>query len=62
MDVAAHILRSIGVTVDAMRVDLSTTKGARDFPRFVADNGQPVDLLLANAGRGLGKVFLDQDL
>ncbi|KQY26628.1 SDR family NAD(P)-dependent oxidoreductase [Rhizobium sp. Root483D2] len=62
IDVAADILRSIGVTVDAMRVDLSTTEGARDFARFVADNGQPVDLLLANAGRGLGKGFLDQDL
>ncbi len=62
IDVAADILRSIGVTVDAMRVDLSTKEGARDFARFVADNGQPVDLLLANAGRGLGKGFLDQVL
>ncbi|NSY14803.1 SDR family NAD(P)-dependent oxidoreductase [Agrobacterium vitis] len=62
IDVAADILRSIGVTVDAMRVDLSTKEGASDFARFVADNGQPVDLLLANAGRGLGKGFLDQDL
>ena len=24
-------------------------------------NGRPVDALLANAGRGLGKGFLDQD-
>lgn len=62
IDIAADILRSIGVTVDAMRVDLSNKEGARDFARFVADNGQPVDLLLANAGRGLGKGFLDQDL
>ncbi|MCW8060723.1 SDR family NAD(P)-dependent oxidoreductase [Agrobacterium tumefaciens] len=62
IDVAADILQSIGVTVDAMRVDLSTKEGASDFARFVADNGQPVDLLLANAGRGLGKGFLDQDL
>ena len=62
IDIAADILRSIGVTVDAMRVDLSNKEGARDFARFVADNGQPVDLLLANAGRGLGKGFLDQNL
>jgi short-subunit dehydrogenase len=62
IDVAADILRSIGVTVDAMQVDLATKEGANDFARFVADKGQPVDILLANAGRGLGKGFLDQDL
>lgn len=62
IDVAADILRSIGVSVDAMQVDLSTKEGAADFARFIADRGQPVDILLANAGRGLGKGFLDQDL
>ena len=62
IDVAADILRSIGVSVDAMQVDLSTKEGAADFARFIADKGQPVDILLANAGRGLGKGFLDQDL
>lgn len=62
IDLAAEILRSIGVSVDAMQVDLSTKEGADDFARFIADKGQPVDLLLANAGRGLGKGFLDQDL
>ena len=62
IDVAADILRSIGVSVDAMRVDLSSKEGAADFARFVADKGQPVDILLANAGRGLGKGFLDQNL
>ncbi|WP_244477626.1 MULTISPECIES: SDR family NAD(P)-dependent oxidoreductase [unclassified Rhizobium] len=62
IDVAADILRSIGVSVDAMQVDLSTKEGAADFARFVADKGQAVDILLANAGRGLGRGFLDQDL
>ncbi len=62
IDVAADILRSIGVSVDAMEVDLATKEGAANFARFVADKGQPVDILLANAGRGLGKGFLDQDL
>lgn len=62
IDVAAEILRSIGVSVDAMQVDLSTKEGAADFARFIADKGRPVDILLANAGRGLGKGFLDQNL
>ncbi|WP_244484272.1 MULTISPECIES: SDR family NAD(P)-dependent oxidoreductase [unclassified Rhizobium] len=62
IDIAADILRSIGVSVDAMRVDLSTKQGVADFGRFVADKGKPVDILLANAGRGLGKGFLDQEL
>ncbi len=62
IDIAADILRSIGVSVDAMQVDLSTKEGTADFARFVADKGQPVDILVANAGRGLGKGFLDQKL
>lgn len=62
IDLAAEILRSIGVSVDAMQVDLSTKEGAADFARFITDKGQPVDILIANAGRGLGKSFLDQDL
>lgn len=62
IDVAADILRSVGVTVDAMKVDLSSRQGAEDFARFICDKGQPVDLLFANAGRGLGRGFLDQDL
>jgi short-subunit dehydrogenase len=62
VETAAQQLRSSGITVDAMQVDLSTKYGAADFAQFIADKGQPVDILLANAGRGLGKGFLDQDL
>lgn len=62
IDVAADILRSIGVDVDAMQVDLSGRQGADAFYDFIAERGRPVDLLMANAGRGLGKAFLDQDL
>ncbi|MBB4062879.1 SDR family NAD(P)-dependent oxidoreductase [Gellertiella hungarica] len=59
---AARELRSLGVSVDAMKVDLATRAGADDFFNFVSDKGQPVDILMANAGRGLGHAFLDQDL
>ena len=62
IETAAQQLRSSGVTVDAMEVDLSTKEGAFALSNFVGDKGQPVDILLANAGRGLGKGFLDQDL
>ncbi|WP_439616234.1 SDR family NAD(P)-dependent oxidoreductase [Shinella sp.] len=62
IETAAQQLRSSGVTVDAMEVDLSTREGAAALANFVGDKGQPVDILLANAGRGLGKGFLDQDL
>jgi short-subunit dehydrogenase len=45
-----------------MQADLATAQGIKDFYQFVSDKDQPVDILLANAGRGLGKGFLDQDL
>ena len=56
---AAVELRATGVLVDALVVDLSTTEGVDRL--YAATAGRPVDALLANAGRGLGKGFLDQD-
>ncbi len=56
---AALELRACGVHVDALVVDLSTTDGVDRL--YAATAGRPVDALLANAGRGLGKGFLDQD-
>jgi NADP-dependent 3-hydroxy acid dehydrogenase YdfG len=45
-----------------MEVDLSTKAGALDLYQFIKDKGVEVEVLLANAGRGLGMGFLDQDL
>jgi short-subunit dehydrogenase len=56
---AAEVLRQTGVDVCAVEADLATVEGV-DRLRDVAD-GRPIDLLLANAGRGLGGDFLDQD-
>src|SRR6195952_1650727 len=56
---AAVQLRATGVDVQAMQVDLSTTDGVDRL--YAATGGRPVDALLANAGRGLGHGFLDQD-
>jgi short-subunit dehydrogenase len=56
---AADQLRRSGGTVEAVRADLSTVEGVDLFLEALA--GRPVDLLLANAGHGLGGAFLDQD-
>jgi short-subunit dehydrogenase len=56
---AAHDFRRQGVTVEPVEVDLATTEGIDNLYAALAD--RPVAALLANAGRGLGKGFLDQD-
>jgi uncharacterized protein len=48
-----------GVAVDAVEVDLATLEGVDKL--YAAANGRPIEALLANACRGLGKGFLDQD-
>jgi short-subunit dehydrogenase len=59
IDNAAVELRKIGGSVEAFEADLATTQGVDDL--YAALRGRPVDALLANAGRGLGHAFLDQD-
>jgi uncharacterized protein len=56
---AAEELRREGVKVDAVEADLATTRGVDTL--YAAIAGRPVAALLANAGRGLGRAFLDQD-
>ena len=55
---AARDFRELGVNVEAVQVDLATGEGVDTL--IAAANGRPVDALLANAGHGLGKAFLDQ--
>lgn len=57
---AAAQLREFGVDVAAVQADLSTREGVDKL--YAAAQGRPVDALLANAGRGLGRAFLDQDI
>jgi uncharacterized protein len=56
---AAEELRGLGATVDAVETDLAELPGVDRL--YAAINARPVDALLANAGHGLGKGFLDQD-
>ena len=56
---AAATLKAGGRSVEALEADLSTTEGVDRL--YAAIGGRPVGALLANAGRGLGRGFLDQD-
>jgi short-subunit dehydrogenase len=56
---AAKTLEGHGVAVQAVEADLATREGVDKL--YAAAQGRPVDALLANAGRGLGRAFLDQD-
>jgi uncharacterized protein len=56
---AAQFLKSLGASVEALEADLSTIEGVDKL--YAKIGGRPVAALLANAGRGLGKGFLDQD-
>jgi len=48
-------------SVQAVQADLSTREGVETLYQAVRVGGRPVDALLANAGRGLGRGFLQQD-
>ena len=56
---AADALKTIGVDVESLLVDLATREGVEQLHALIG--GRPVDYLLANAGHGLGHAFLDQD-
>lgn len=59
-DIAAELRRD-GRDIEAIEADLSTQEGVDHLLEAIEASGRSVDLLMANAGRGLGKGFLDQD-
>jgi short-subunit dehydrogenase len=59
IDDKAAELRALGAQVQSLQADLATLDGVDRV--VAATGGRPVDALLANAGHGLGKAFLDQD-
>src|SRR5215218_2362195 len=59
INAAADVFRREGVAVDAIEANLATTEGCDRL--YSALKGRPVSALLANAGRGLGRAFLDQN-
>ncbi len=58
---AAAKLKATGANVLSIVADLSDEEGVEELNAEIAKAGRPVDLLFANAGRGLGHGFLDQD-
>ena len=58
IEAAAQTLRTEGTTIEAIQADLSTPAGVDKL--LAATRGRQVDVLCANAGRGLGRAFLDQ--
>ena len=56
---AARQLAEYGATVETVEADLATREGVEKLEKMVEN--RTVDALLANAGHGLGRAFLDQD-
>jgi uncharacterized protein len=56
---AATALEALGAKADALQADLATLGGVDKL--YDRIGGRPVAALIANAGRGLGRGFLDQD-
>jgi short-subunit dehydrogenase len=51
-------LKDLGVAVQSVEADLATEQGVEQLLNAVGD--RPVDVLVANAGHGLGHSFLEQ--
>jgi short-subunit dehydrogenase len=59
LEEAVETFRGLGAEVESIETDLATTEGVDRLCEAI--QGRPVDYLLANAGHGLGRAFLDQD-
>jgi len=59
LEAAAERFRTLAAQTTTVETDLATTEGVDQL--MAATGGRPIDALLANAGHGLGKGFLDQD-
>ncbi|CAA0096672.1 putative oxidoreductase [Starkeya nomas] len=59
---AALKLRGLGAAVVPVEADLAQLEGVDELYETILTIGRPVDLLMANAGIGLGHAFLEQDV
>jgi len=57
---ASTAFKRHGTQIESVEADLSTFEGVDKL--LAAAGNRPVDLLCANAGRGLGHAFIDQDV
>jgi short-subunit dehydrogenase len=56
---AAANFRALGVDVTPVQANLATMEGVETLVGEL--DGRPVEVLMANAGRGLGRAFIEQD-
>ncbi|HEX3845201.1 MAG TPA: SDR family NAD(P)-dependent oxidoreductase [Steroidobacteraceae bacterium] len=61
-EVASQLSSECGVLCAPIECDLATLEGVDALVSAIEQSGRPVEALLANAGRGLGRAFLDQDI
>lgn len=59
IDDAGERFQALGANVTVVEADLATLDGVDEL--WEAAEGRPIDVLVANAGQGLGGSFLDQD-
>jgi short-subunit dehydrogenase len=59
LEAAAADCRALGATVDFLQVELASRQGVDELVSALGE--RQVEALLANAGHGLGKGFLEQD-
>lgn len=56
---AGERFRGLGAETTIVEADLASSEGVDQL--WAAAAGRPIDALLANAGHGLGRAFLDQN-
>jgi short-subunit dehydrogenase len=56
---ATRVLEGLGARVEAVETDLAADEGVDAL--YARVGGRPVEVLVANAGHGLGEAFLDQE-
>jgi short-subunit dehydrogenase len=61
-EAAERLRRSYKVDVEVLPADLADGTGCAKVEQRLADRARPVDLLINNAGLGLGARFLDSDV
>ncbi len=59
LDGAAADVRALGAQAETVQTELASREGVDEL--CAAVKGRPVSVLMANAGHGLGKAFLEQD-
>jgi short-subunit dehydrogenase len=59
---AAELRARHGTTAEVLPADLADRASLRTVEQRLADRDRPVDLLVTNAGFGLGRPFLDNDV